>query len=34
VTGDLTAATVIARSEGEELVPRPVDHPIAIGSRA
>jgi proton glutamate symport protein len=31
VTGDLTAATVIARSEGEELVPRPVDHPIAIG---
>jgi proton glutamate symport protein len=31
VTGDLTAATVIARSEGEELVPHPVDHPIAIG---
>jgi proton glutamate symport protein len=30
VTGDLTAATVIARSEGEELVPRPVDHPIAL----
>jgi proton glutamate symport protein len=34
VTGDLTAATVIARSEGETLVPRPVDHPIAIGSRS
>ncbi|HSJ25575.1 MAG TPA: dicarboxylate/amino acid:cation symporter [Longimicrobiales bacterium] len=33
VTGDLTAATVIARSEGEELVPHPVDHPIAIGGR-
>jgi proton glutamate symport protein len=32
VTGDLTAATVIARSEGEELIPRPVDHRIAIGS--
>ena len=31
VTGDLTASVVIARSEGEELVPRPVDHPIAIG---
>jgi proton glutamate symport protein len=34
VTGDLTAATVIARSEGEQLVPRPVDHPIAIGRTA
>jgi proton glutamate symport protein len=33
VTGDLTAAVVIARSEGEELVPRPVHHPIAIGKR-
>jgi proton glutamate symport protein len=32
VTGDLTAATVIARSEGETLEPRPVDHPIALGS--
>jgi proton glutamate symport protein len=32
VTGDLTAATVIARSEGEALVPQPIDHPIAIGS--
>jgi proton glutamate symport protein len=31
VTGDLTAASVIARSEGEELVPHPVDHPVAIG---
>ncbi|HUF69649.1 MAG TPA: dicarboxylate/amino acid:cation symporter [Longimicrobiales bacterium] len=28
VTGDLTAAAVIARSEGEDLVPRPVDHSI------
>jgi proton glutamate symport protein len=33
VTGDLTASVVIARSEGEPLVPRPVDHPIAIGGR-
>jgi proton glutamate symport protein len=33
VTGDLTASVVIARSEGEELVPRPVHHPIAIGKR-
>jgi proton glutamate symport protein len=33
VTGDLTGATIIARSEGEELVPRPVDHPIAIGGQ-
>lgn len=31
VTGDLTASAVIARSEGEALVPRPVDHPVAIG---
>src|SRR5690606_23188397 len=30
VTGDLTAAAFVARSEGEALVPRPVDHPIAI----
>ena len=30
VTGDLTASAFVARSEGEELVPRPVDHPIAI----
>jgi proton glutamate symport protein len=34
VTGDLTAAVVIARTEGETLVPRPVDHPIAIARRA
>lgn len=30
VTGDLTAASVIARSEGETLVPHPVDHPLRI----
>ncbi len=33
VTGDLTASAVIAKSEGESLVPRPVDHPVAIGGR-
>ena len=32
VTGDLTVAAVVARSEGEVLEPRPVDHPIAIGA--
>ena len=32
VTGDLTAATVIARSEGEALVPHPIDHKIRLGS--
>jgi Na+/H+-dicarboxylate symporter len=32
VTGDLTVAAVVAKSEGEVLVPRPVDHPIAIGA--
>jgi proton glutamate symport protein len=32
VTGDLTVASIVAKSEGEELVPRPVDHPIAIGA--
>lgn len=32
VTGDLTAATVIARSEGEALIPHPVDHKIRLGS--
>lgn len=32
VTGDLTAATFVARSEGEAMVPRPRDHPIAIGT--
>jgi Na+/H+-dicarboxylate symporter len=31
VTGDLTAASVIARSEGETLVPRPVEHPVRLG---
>jgi proton glutamate symport protein len=31
VTGDLTAASVIARSEGEPLVPRPITHPVKIG---
>ena len=30
VTGDLTAASFIARTEGEALVPRPVDHPVAM----
>lgn len=30
VTGDLSAAAFVARSEGEELIPRRVDHPIAI----
>jgi Na+/H+-dicarboxylate symporter len=31
VTGDLTVASVIARSEGEALVPRPVEHRIELG---
>lgn len=31
ITGDLVATSFVARSEGEELVPRPVDHPIRIG---
>ena len=30
VTGDLTAASFVARAEGEAMVPRPVDHPIAL----
>ncbi len=30
VTGDLSAAAFVARSEGEALVPRPVEHDIAI----
>jgi len=30
VTGDLTVASVIARTEGETLTPHPVDHPIRI----
>jgi Na+/H+-dicarboxylate symporter len=32
VTGDLSCAAFVARSEGENLVPRPVDHPIALGA--
>ncbi len=32
VTGDLSAASFVARSEGERLEPRPVDHAIAIGA--
>jgi proton glutamate symport protein len=31
VTGDLVAASFVARTEGEKLVPRPVDHPIQLG---
>jgi len=31
VTGDLTAASFVARSEGESLEPRPVDHPLPLG---
>jgi Na+/H+-dicarboxylate symporter len=30
VTGDLSCAAFVARSEGETLMPHPVDHPIAI----
>jgi proton glutamate symport protein len=30
VTGDLTAASFVARTEGEAMIPRPVDHPIAM----
>jgi len=32
VTGDITASAVIARSEGEVLVPRPVDHPLTMAA--
>jgi Na+/H+-dicarboxylate symporter len=28
VTGDLTAALFVAKSEGESLVPRPREHPL------
>jgi Na+/H+-dicarboxylate symporter len=31
VTGDLSCAAFVARSEGEELVPHPVDHPVKLG---
>lgn len=30
VVGDLSAAAFVARSEGETLMPHPVDHPVAI----
>ena len=30
VTGDLTAASFVARTEGEELVPRPVEHKVEM----
>lgn len=30
VTGDLTAASFVARTEGEALVPRPVDYPVTM----
>jgi Na+/H+-dicarboxylate symporter len=30
VTGDLTAASFVARTEGEELIPRPKDHAIEM----
>ncbi len=31
VTGDLTVASVVARTEGEAMVPHPEDHPIRLG---
>jgi Na+/H+-dicarboxylate symporter len=31
VTGDLSCAAFVARSEGEALVPRPVDHEVRLG---
>jgi Na+/H+-dicarboxylate symporter len=31
VVGDLSAAAFVARSEGESLMPHPVDHPVALG---
>jgi Na+/H+-dicarboxylate symporter len=31
VTGDLTAASFVARTEGEALEPRPVDHELPLG---
>lgn len=31
VVGDLSCATFVARSEGETLMPHPVDHPIGLG---
>jgi proton glutamate symport protein len=34
VTGDLSAAAFVARSEGEILMPHPVDHPVRMGPPA
>ncbi|HEX7117612.1 MAG TPA: dicarboxylate/amino acid:cation symporter [Longimicrobiales bacterium] len=34
VTGDLTVASVVARTEGEALVPKPVEHPLPVGAPA
>ena len=34
VTGDLSAAVIVARSEGETLYPHPVEHPVALGPEA
>lgn len=34
VAGDLSAAVVVARSEGEALVPRPIEHPFELGPPA
>jgi Na+/H+-dicarboxylate symporter len=31
VTGDLTVASAIARTEGEELIPHPVEHDLKLG---
>ena len=31
ITGDLTASAVVAKSEGEKLIPRVVDYPIGLG---
>jgi Na+/H+-dicarboxylate symporter len=33
VTGDLSASAVIARSEGETLIRRPIDHPLPVGPK-
>ena len=34
VTGDLSCAAFVARSEGEALIPHPVEHGIALGAAA
>lgn len=31
VVGDLSASLIVARSEGEALVPRPIEHPVDLG---